>query len=200
MTSMPPEQLKLLRSYFTLQCPQRAASTLAADGAPNSAVVLPLCQWQGQWCFLMTRRALHMRTHPGQLSFPGGRIDQGETPWQAALRELSEEISVSAEQVTLWGTLPAINTSTGFIVQPYLVELAADIHVRYQADEVDSVYYVPLRYTLASANWQHEQWQLRGKRQDLYFLAFGQRLIWGASAQMLRQLAKQVAPWPELLP
>lgn len=188
---MSLQQLAALRAHFVLQ--QCAKSS---DDQPNSAVVLPICWHQQRWCLLMTRRALQMRHHPGQLSFPGGRIDGDETPWQAALRELSEEIGVDAQHVDYWGQLPAINTSTGFVVQPYVVQLSAKSQIQVQPSEVDSVLYIPIEIALASPNWRTEQWQLRGRSQQLHFLAIGPRLIWGASAQMLRQFAMHVAPWP----
>lgn len=188
---MNSAQLASLHTHFVLQ-----QSAISVHGQANSAVVLPLCLHQQQWCFLITRRALHLRHHPGQLSFPGGRIEPGETPWQAALRELSEEVGVAPHHVKYWGQLPAINTSTGFIVQPYVVQLAADTQLHIQAGEVDSLLFVPIEQALASPNWRTESWQLRARTQQLHFLAIGSRLLWGASAQMLRQFAAHVAPWP----
>lgn len=188
---MTSQGLALLRAHFVLQ-----PCAKSSDGQPNSAVVLPICWHQQQWCLLMTRRALQMRHHPGQLSFPGGRIDGNETPWQAALRELSEEIGVDAHHVDYWGALPAINTSTGFVVQPYVVQLSPDIQITVQPSEVDSLLFLPLEIALASPQWRTEHWRLRGRVQQLHFLAVGSRLIWGASAQMLRQFAKHVMPWP----
>lgn len=184
------QQLNLLRSRFTLLRPTHPG----AIGPINAAVMLPLCWHQQQWCFLITRRSLTLRHHPGQLSFPGGRIDLGETAWQAAQRELFEETGITAEFVELWGELPAINTSTGYLVQPYLAKLKAGYPLSLSPSEVESVLYIPVDTALWSRQWVTEHWTLRQQRQQLHFLALEQRLLWGASAQILRQLSQQLSP------
>lgn len=175
-------------SAFLLQPPTH----IAAAGHPNAAVLLPLVELDGKWHFLMTRRALHLRHHPGQVSFPGGRIDPGETPQEAALRELTEETGITREFVTLLGQLPAINTSTGFIVQPYLAALRSGFRLQLSADEVDSLVYLPCALALEDHAWVSETWPLRKRLQQLHFLAVDERLVWGASAQILRQLSQQL--------
>jgi len=141
----------------------------------------------------MTRRALHLRHHPGQISFPGGRIEAGENSASAALREAFEETGIPPHQVRLLGQLPAINTSTGFIVQPWLGLLDQLPALQLQATEVDSVLLLPLHEALSAQRRQTEVWPLRGRRQLLHFIPWQQHLIWGASAEILYQLAQQVA-------
>lgn len=182
-------QLHTLRSRFNLLRPTQQG----AIGPINAAVMVPLCWHQHQWCFLITRRSLTLRHHPGQLSFPGGRIDLGETPWQAAQRELFEETGIDGEFVELWGELPAINTSTGYLVQPYLAQLKAGYELSLSQSEVESVLYIPVDTALWSRQWVSEHWMLRQQRQQLHFLALEQRLLWGASAQILRQLSQQLS-------
>ncbi len=164
----------------------------AAVGKVNAAVLLPLVWQHQQWQLLMTQRALHLKHHPGQISFPGGKLEAGESSAAAALRELEEEVGIAADQVRLLGSLPAINTSTGFIVQPWLGILAKPPKPVIDAGEVASVLYVPLAHAISAKQRHSEYWQLRGKRQQLHFIPFGQRLIWGASAQILYQLAQQL--------
>lgn len=162
-------------------------------GYANAAVLLPLFRQHGEWHLLMTRRALHLRHHPGQLSFPGGRIEAGESSAVAALREAHEEIGIAPATVQLLGHLPAINTSTGFIVQPWIGVLAQQPKLQLQQDEVDSVLQLPLHEALSAKRRQTEVWLLRGKPQRLHFIPWQQHLIWGASAEMLYLLAQQVA-------
>lgn len=190
MTTPQRAYIDALHTAYTLYLPKHQA----AQGHANAAVLVALCYHQHQWCFLITRRALHLRHHPGQLSFPGGRLDQGETAWQAAQRELTEETGITADFIKLWGALPAINTSTGFIVQPYLAELTPGYQLTLSRDEVDSVLYLPVDDALWSPNWVFEHWQLRQRQQPLHFLAIGSRLLWGASAHMLRQLSAHLSP------
>lgn len=176
-------------SRYLLQVPPQGKTT----GPANAAVLLPLFRHDGEWTLLMTRRALHLRHHPGQISFPGGRIEAGENSAAAALRETFEETGISPDNVRLLGRLPAINTSTGFIVQPWLGVLPQLPMLQLQPDEVDSVLFLPLCEALSDRRRQTEIWRLRGRQQRLHFIPWQQHLIWGASAEILYQLALQVA-------
>lgn len=184
-------------SRFILQPAPASLITEAANSAepsPNAAVLLPVFRQHGIWTLIMTRRALHLRHHPGQISFPGGRIEAGEASSAAALRETFEETGISAAQICLLGSLPAINTSTGFIVKPWLGVLQQLPELTLQSDEVASVLYVPLHEALSARQRQSELWPLRGRVQKLHFIPWQQQLIWGASAEILVQLAQQIAP------
>ena len=176
-------------SRYLLQAPPQGKTA----GPANAAVLLPLFCQDGEWTLLMTRRALHLRHHPGQLSFPGGRIEAGESSAAAALREAYEETGIVPTTVRLLGQLPAINTSTGFIVEPWLGLLDALPTLQLQRDEVDSVLFLPLHEALSARRRQTEVWPLRGKQQRLHFIPWQQHLIWGASAEILYLLAQQVA-------
>lgn len=176
-------------SRYLLQAPPQAKPA----GRANAAVLLPLFRHDGEWTLLMTRRALHLRHHPGQLSFPGGRIEAGENSAAAALREAYEETGIPPTAVRLLGQLPAINTSTGFIVQPWIGVLDQLPKLQLQQDEVDSVLLLPLQEALSDKRRQSEVWSLRGKQQRLHFIPWQQHLIWGASAEILYLLAQQVA-------
>lgn len=188
---MTTTEIELWISRFLLQPPQLSSSV---HTAPNAAVLLPIFRHQGLWTLLMTRRALHLRHHPGQISFPGGRIEAGETSSAAALRETYEETGIATTQIRLLGKLPAINTSTGFIVEPWLGVLDQLPDLTLQQTEVDSVLLLPLHEALSAERRQTEIWPLRGRRQQLHFIPWQQQLIWGASAEMLYQLAQQIAP------
>ncbi len=182
-------QTDLWLSRYLLQAPPQQKTA----ALPNAAVLLPLFRHDGEWTMLMTRRALHLRHHPGQLSFPGGRIEAGESSAAAALREAYEETGIDPTTVRLLGQLPAINTSTGFIVQPWLGILDQLPALQLQQDEVDSVLLLPLHEALSARRRQTEVWPLRGKQQRLHFIPWQQHLIWGASAEILYLLAQQVA-------
>ena len=89
----------------------------------NAAVLLPVWYAEGQWQLLLTRRALHLRHHPGQISFPGGRLEAGETALVAAKREAFEEVGIQPQLITDSIALPALSTSTGFVVKPWIAVL-----------------------------------------------------------------------------
>lgn len=184
-------------SRFLLQLP---VATARPPQPVNAAVLLPLFRQQGRWMLLLTRRALHLRHHPGQLSFPGGRLERGEASAQAALRETFEETGIRPEQVRLLGRLPVINTSTGFLVEPWLGLLSELPPLQLQQSEVDSVLLIPLDQALSAERRHSEHWQLRGRSQLLHFIPWQGQLIWGASAEMLFQLAQQLDSTPAAQP
>ncbi len=187
-------QWPLLRQQFLFQLPlTRAEATTRAQPA-NAAVMLLLFEENGQLQLLLTRRAAHLRHHPGQISFPGGKIETGETAAAAALRETYEETGIEPRQIQLLGSLAALNTSTGFMVQPWLGYLPARPRLVLQPAEVAAVLTMPLQYALPQADGRSHWHQLQCGQRTLHFLPFEGQLIWGASAAMLQQLVQQLGP------
>jgi len=187
-------QWPLLRQQFMLQLPLSTAETTAGPQTANAAVLLLLFEENGQLQLLLTRRAAHLRHHPGQLSFPGGKIETGETAAAAALRETYEETGIEPQQIQLLGSLAALNTSTGFIVQPWLGYVPARPRMVLQPTEVAAVLTMPLQYALPQADGRSHWHQLQFGQRTLHFLPFDGQLIWGASAAMLQQLVQQLSP------
>lgn len=160
--------------------------------AANAAVMLLLWPQQQQLQLLLTRRALHLRHHPGQISFPGGRIEAGETALAAALRESEEEIGIAPAQIKVLGSLPGIITSTGFSVAPWIGYIAEQPHLRLQKSEVAEVFSLPLSYALSNRFRQQRWFRQPYKAEHLHFLPYQGQLIWGATAAILHQLAEQI--------
>lgn len=173
---------------FLLQ-PQPAAAVLPPA---NAAVMLLLWPEQHQLQLLLTRRALHLRHHPGQISFPGGRIEAGETAVEAALRETEEEVGITRAKVQILGSLPAMSTSTGFVVSPWLGLLSTPPKLRLQSAEVAAAFNLPLSYALSNEYRQQRWFSQPYRQQQLHFLPFQNQLIWGATAAILHQLAEQI--------
>ncbi|RVU37672.1 CoA pyrophosphatase [Rheinheimera riviphila] len=158
----------------------------------NAAVMLLLWPEQQQLQLLLTRRAMHLRHHPGQISFPGGRIETGETAVDAALRETEEEVGVSAATIKILGSLPAMSTSTGFVVSPWLGLLGEPPTLRLQTTEVAAAFSLPLSYALSNEYRKQRWFSQPYRQQQLHFLPFQDQLIWGATAAILHQLAEQI--------
>lgn len=156
----------------------------------NAAVLLPVWYAEGQWQLLLTRRALHLRHHPGQISFPGGRLEAGETALVAAKREAFEEVGIQPQLITDSIGLPALSTSTGFVVKPWLAVLAQAPELKLQTSEVATAFTIPLYFALNPDNRISETWQLRGHAQLLHFIPWQNQLIWGASAAILTSLSQ----------
>lgn len=161
----------------------------ALESTVNAAVLLPVWFSNSQWQLLLTRRALHLRHHPGQISFPGGRIEANETALMAAQREAFEEVGIQTQLITQVIALPALSTSTGFVVKPWLGILGQPPELTLQRSEVASAFTIPLHFALNPDNRISETWLLRGQSQLLHFIPWQNQLIWGASAAILTSLS-----------
>ncbi len=139
---------------------------------------------------ILTKRSSHLQHHPGQVAFPGGKIDAGDaSPEAAALREACEEVGLSADLVTILGRLPAHETVTGFSVTPVLATVAADFVPVPEAGEVEEVFDVPLDHVLDPRRYAIEARLWRGEWRRYYAAPWGPYYIWGATARILRGLA-----------
>jgi 8-oxo-dGTP pyrophosphatase MutT (NUDIX family) len=118
---------------------------LAPDGRrPAAVAVVLLGDDEGRACFLLTRRAATLRAHARQWALPGGRIDPGESPERAALRELEEEVGLARDAAAVLGLLDDYGTRSGFIITPVVVWGGARVELTANPDEVASVHRVPL--------------------------------------------------------
>ena len=144
---------------------------------------------------ILTKRASHLKHHPGQIAFPGGKVDATDADGcGAALREAQEEIGLPQAMVQVLGTLPPHETVTGFSILPVLGLIRADFIPAAQPEEVDEIFAVPLAHVLRVANYGIEGRMWMGQMRRYYVAAYGPYYIWGATARILRGLAERVAP------
>jgi 8-oxo-dGTP pyrophosphatase MutT (NUDIX family) len=149
-----------------------------------AAVLIPLVPDGGEWRVLYTRRTQRVESHKGQVSFPGGACDDGETgPEQTALRELQEEIGVRANGVRILGRLRSMVTISSFRVTPVVGVLDWPTTFRINEHEVERIFTVPLGWLADSGN----RWELRlpgGSRGVVVYHPYDGELVWGATARM----------------
>ncbi|HXQ30858.1 MAG TPA: CoA pyrophosphatase [Steroidobacteraceae bacterium] len=156
-----------------------------------AAVLIPIVDHPDELTVLLTERAADLRHHPGQISFPGGRLEPGESdPVAAALRETEEEIGLNRRHVEVLGFLPDQLIITGYRVTPVVALVAPGTPFTLDPVEVAAVFEVPLRHVLDPANHRPRQRTLGGLFVTLYEIPCGTRTIWGATAGMLIGLAE----------
>lgn len=161
----------------------RAAGVLVACMGPEDAPQL-----------LLTKRSSHLKHHPGQIAFPGGKVDPTDDgPVGAALREAEEEVGLPQGLVNVLGQLEPHETVTGFTVSPVLGWIRDCFNPIPEAGEVDEIFTLPLAHVLDRSNYVIQSRLWLGERRSYYAVPYGPYYIWGATARILRGIAEKVA-------
>lgn len=170
----------------SLPAPESPAAPVAA------AVLVPLVDHPGGMTVLLTRRTQHLAHHPGQISFPGGRLDpeDGGDPVVCALRETTEEVGLESDRIRVLGRLDRYVTGTGFLITPVVGLVRPPFTVIPDPFEVADVFEVPLAFILDPANHQLHARVVGGRERSFWALSWGEFLIWGATAGMLVNLSE----------
>jgi 8-oxo-dGTP pyrophosphatase MutT (NUDIX family) len=200
---VPAERLQpqALRQRFA--APRAWQPEIPGDGArfnpagstAQASVLVPLVMRDAGLQVLLTRRTAHLRSHAGQISFPGGKAEAHDADAVAtALRETEEEVGLARRHVEVIGRLPVYTTVTGFVVTPVVGLVAPGFDLRIDSGEVDEAFEVPLPFLMTPAHHRRHRWDAGGgiTRQFLSMPWQGgagqQYFIWGATAAMLRNL------------
>jgi 8-oxo-dGTP pyrophosphatase MutT (NUDIX family) len=155
----------------------------------RAAVLIPLLQKSEGLSVLLTQRTDHLHDHAGQISFPGGRMDPGDSsPNDTALRESEEEIGLDRHGVEIIGHLPQYLTVSGYSVTPVVGLVQPQAEYVLDAFEVADVFEVPLHFLMDPANHQVRVWESDQGSRRFYSMPYENRFIWGATAGMLRNL------------
>lgn len=173
-------------------------TALELESAPPSsaAAVLVAVTDRAEPGVILTQRTDTLRRHPGQIAFPGGRIDPGDDgPVGAALREAWEEIGLPVHAVEVLGPVDRYRTGTGFDVTPVLGVVPPDLTFVPQEAEVADVFEVPLAYLLDPANHVPASAMWNGRERHFHQIDWHGRRIWGATAAMVVNLSRRLA-WP----
>ena len=171
-------------------------TALAPGEAPHEAAVLVAVTDRPEPGVILTRRPETMRRHPGQVAFPGGRVDPADTGViAAALREAEEEIALPRHMVEVVGLADRYLTVTGYAVTPVLGVIPPDLPLVPHDAEVAAIFEVPLAHLLAPDQLVRRTIDWRGRPRAVYEILWGGERIWGATAAMIVNLARRL-DWP----
>jgi 8-oxo-dGTP pyrophosphatase MutT (NUDIX family) len=164
---------------------------LRAKASVPAAVLVPITDRPVPGVVLTVRRE-HLRTHAGQIAFPGGRIDAGETAIAAALREAHEEILLEPSQVEVIGAIEPYRTVTGYIVTPVIAVIPPDLALTPHEHEVADLFEAPLRFLIDPPNQHRQSALFQGTTRHYYEIVWNGRRIWGATAAMIVNLSRRL--------
>jgi 8-oxo-dGTP pyrophosphatase MutT (NUDIX family) len=141
---------------------------------------------------ILTVRREHLRTHAGQVAFPGGRLDAGEEPVAAALREAQEELGLDPDAAEIVGEIEPYRTVTGYIVTPVIAVVPPDLPLEPHEHEVADWFEAPLDHLLDPANQHRRSALFQGRERHYYEIDWNGRRIWGATAAMIVNLSRRL--------
>lgn len=157
-----------------------------------AAVLVPIVEHASGPTVLLTRRSDNLGNHAGQVAFPGGKIEAGETPKEAALREADEEVGLKSSFVEVAGFLDSYETGTGFRILPVVAFVRPGFTLEVHDGEVAEVFEVPLSFLMDPENHERHSATWRGKKREYYAMPYNGHYIWGATAGMLKNMYDRI--------
>jgi len=162
-----------------------------SDALKASAVLMLLHQVDSQWQLLFTKRASHLKSHAGQISFPGGRFEDPDIHlMDTAVRETEEEIGLPRQHIEVISQLDEHSTLTGFRIFPYIGVIKQLPALSIDNAEVEEIFSVPLKFLMDAENHQEESAYYQGANHQFYKIIWEDRFIWGATARMIVELSR----------
>lgn len=161
-------------------------------GLRPAAVLVPVIEYPAGPAVLLTRRSDHLGNHAGQVAFPGGKMDPGETPTETALREADEEVGLKSDFIEIAGFLDTYETGTGFRILPVVGFVRPGFTLDVHDGEVAEVFEVPLAFLMNPDNHERHRTTWRGREREYYAMPYNGHYIWGATAGMLKNMYDRI--------
>ncbi len=160
----------------------------------EAGVLIGLVERNQELNVILTARAKHLKHHPGQISFPGGKRETHDhTIIDTAIRETEEETGIFAEQIEIIGTLPALKTISRFSVTPVVGFISDSYTPVIDRNEVDSLFEVPLSFLLNTENLKSGQFFVNNQFHEVSAIPYQQHFIWGVTAQIIQAVQRQIS-------
>lgn len=182
-------QAGLARDDVELASDIRAGAV--TTGFRQAAVLVAITE-RTQPGVLMIHRPSNMRAHPGQVALPGGKLDAGETPVQAALREANEELGIDPAQVRVVGTSDLFLSGSGFAITPVIAIVPPDLDLRPNPAEVAQWFEAPLDFVLDPANHRSVPVDWNGQPRSFWEIVWGHHRIWGVTGGIMVNLSRRL--------
>lgn len=164
-----------------------------AVGQPRDAAVLAAITDRARPGFLLIHRPSNMRAHPGQVAFPGGKIDPGEDAVEAALREANEELGIDARDVAVIGPSDIYRSGTGYSITPVVAVVPPDLPLQPNPTEVAAWFEVPVDFVFDSVNHVHQSVHWQGAERRYIEIMYREHRIWGVTAAIIANLSRRIA-------
>ncbi len=192
MTQLFDRLAHLFEEGHARECPDLLTDAQFAGNRDTPAAVLIAVTERARPTVILTQRPRSMRDHPGQVAFPGGKIDLGENAIEAALREAHEELALEPSEVRVIGTSDRYHTGTGFLVTPVLGVIPPDLPLVPSPDEVEAWFEAPLDLVLSPAQWTEHEVEWQGAMRRYFELQYEGFRIWGVTAAIILNLARRI--------
>jgi 8-oxo-dGTP pyrophosphatase MutT (NUDIX family) len=187
-----PERLRAMLAQPSQEPPLAGdLPDLRADADVEAAVLIAVTDRPEPGLILTVRRE-HLRTHAGQIAFPGGRLDPGEDAVAAALREAHEEILLDPVAVDVIGAVEPYRTVTGYIITPVIGVIPPDLPLQPHEHEVAGWFEAPLPFLLGRTNQHQRSALFEGQTRHYHEIIWNDRRIWGATAAMIVNLSRRL--------
>ncbi|MGC9421465.1 CoA pyrophosphatase [Vibrio sp.] len=184
--------LLTIPSDYHAQSLHRAAH-LSPNSLQKASVLVGFVERKHGLNVIFTKRAAHLKHHPGQVSFPGGKYEESDgSLYQTAKRETQEEIGVSMCDIEILGKLPDLVTVSRFVVTPIVGLIDASYNARIDPNEVDEIFEIPAGYLLDQRKLYSDTFQIQNTWHRVFALPYKHHFIWGMTAQIIQALQKHI--------
>lgn len=162
-------------------------------GLTRAAVLIPVINRPQGATLLLTQRTDHLDSHPGQVAFPGGKIEKGDqSPLDTALRETHEEVGLAHTHVDPLGYLPPYQTTSGFRIVPVVSVVQPPFDIVPDENEVADVFEVPLSFLMNPDNHDKQSRVWENRRRYFFVMPYQEYYIWGVTAGIIRELYEEI--------